>query len=197
MLGLAPFKNREAAFTLATFLARYHTAPGRLGLPFCIDRRALLGHADLDLTEARIRRAIMTLEAVGFLDRPVPLSGSRYKATEEGLHRKPIAFVFGAEFSPLFHVANKRAQAARGGRKGERRSLPAGNARRPSAVNFSVLKSPKGKSEASPQVNMGDLKNENGIPAEPSAPTALELALQRLSEGVFGKPRGFPSETSE
>jgi hypothetical protein len=195
--ALAPFRNREAAFTLATFLARYHTAPGRLGTAFCIDRRALLGHADLDLTEARIRRAIMTLEAVGFLDRPIPLSGSRYKATEEGLHRRPIAFVFGAEFSPLFHAANKRAQAARGGRKGERRSLPEGNARRPSAVNFSGLKSPKGKSEASPQVNLGDLRKDSGIPAETSQDSALERALQNLRAGVFGKPRGFQAEGGE
>jgi hypothetical protein len=36
---------------------------------------------------------------------------------------------------------------------------------------------------------MGEVRKEIGLPAEPSAPTALELALQRLSEGVFGKPK--------
>ncbi len=36
---------------------------------------------------------------------------------------------------------------------------------------------------------MGELVKEIGLAAEPSAPTALELALQRLGEGVFGKPR--------
>ncbi len=48
--------------------------------------------------------------------------------------------------------------------------------------------SPKSKSEAKPQVIMGEIRN--GLPAEPSVPATLELALQRLSEGVFGKPRG-------
>jgi hypothetical protein len=105
--------------------------------------------------------------------------------------------VFGAEFSPLFHAANKRAQAARGGRKGERRPLPADSARRPSAVNFPGLKSPKDKSAASPQVNLGDLKREGGLPAEPSQDSALERALQNLRAGVFGKPRGFQAEGGE
>jgi hypothetical protein len=195
--ALQPFKNREAALTLARFLARYHSAPGRLGLAYCIDRRALLGHDELDLTEARIRRAITTLEAVGFLERPIPPSGSHYKTTEDGLHRKPIKFVFGAEYAPLFHAANKRALAARGGRQGERRSVPADSARRPSTASFSGLKSPKGKSEASPKVNLGHLRERSGIPAEPSQDSALERALQNLRAGVFGKPRGFQNEGSE
>jgi hypothetical protein len=38
-------------------------------------------------------------------------------------------------------------------------------------------------------VIMGEITKRIGLPAEPSAPAALELALQRLSEGVFGKPR--------
>src|SRR5918995_887792 len=65
--ALAPFRNREAAFTLAIFLARFWTAPRRLGLAFTIDRRALVDHGELALTEKRIRSAITTLEAVGFL----------------------------------------------------------------------------------------------------------------------------------
>ena len=44
---LAPFRNRDAAFALATFLARYWTAPGRLDRVFPIDRRALTDHAAL------------------------------------------------------------------------------------------------------------------------------------------------------
>jgi len=189
--ALQPFKNRNAAFALATFLARYHTAPGRLGVAFCIDRRALLGHEHLELTEARIRRAITTLEAIGFLERPIPLSGSRYKATEEGLHRRPIAFVFGTEFSPLFHAANKRAQAARGARLNARRAVTAENSRPPSAVNFSTPKSPKGKSEAKPLVNLGHLKGESGIPADTSQDSALERALQRLGRAI-GRAEGLP-----
>ncbi len=189
--ALAPFRNREAAFTLATFLARYHSHADRLLQAFAIDRRALLGHADLDLTEKRIRSAITTLEAVGFLDRAIPPPGSRYKATEYGLHRKPIQFAFGAEYGLLFTKANQRARRARGADPAARRTLPAATRPRPSAglLKGSPLKSPKNKSEADTQVYLGHLTTGTGLPAEPSAPSALDLALQRLSEGVFGKPR--------
>ena len=81
--ALAPFRNREAAFALAVFLARFWCMPGRVALPFPIDRRALAGHRELGLTEARVRGAIRVLEEVGFLARFVT-SGSRYKATEDG-----------------------------------------------------------------------------------------------------------------
>jgi hypothetical protein len=63
-----------------------------------------------------VRGAIRTLEAVGFLDRAIPASGSLYKATPEGLHRKPVLFVFGSDYALLFIAANARAAAARGRR---------------------------------------------------------------------------------
>ncbi len=91
---------------MATFLARFWSVPGRVGGSFPIDRRALTDHDGLELTEARVRGAIRTLEAVGFLERAISPSGSRYKATEEGLHRKPILFVFGSEYAPAFIAAN-------------------------------------------------------------------------------------------
>ncbi len=93
-------------------MACYSSTPSRLTQAFPIDRRALAGHDDLDLTEARVRGAIRTLEAVGFLERAIASSGSRYKATEDGLHRKPILFVFGSEYAPGFLAANKRARKA-------------------------------------------------------------------------------------
>src|SRR3712207_96274 len=130
--ALAPFRNREAAFTLATFLARFWSVPGRVAGSFPIDRRALAGHEGLDLTEARVRGAIRALEAVGFLERAIPPSGSRYKATETGLHRKPILFVFGSEYAPAFLAANRRAAAARGGDRRARRPIPAPALSRPS-----------------------------------------------------------------
>jgi hypothetical protein len=68
--------------------------PGRVALPFPIDRRALADRQDLGLTEAQVRRGIRVLEEVAFLARAVT-SGSRYKATEEGLRRKPIPFQLG------------------------------------------------------------------------------------------------------
>src|SRR5215207_6592875 len=94
--SLTGFRNREAAFALAVFLARYWSAPGRLERAFPIDRRALAERAaSLDLTEGQVRGAMGTLEKVGFLDRDIPPPGSRYKATPEGLHRKPVLFRFG------------------------------------------------------------------------------------------------------
>ncbi len=40
----------------------------------------------------------------------------------------------------------------------------------------------------SKRVNLGDIRKGISLPAEPSAATAPELALQRLGEGVFGEP---------
>jgi hypothetical protein len=122
--SLAPFRNRDAAFTLAVFLARFWSVPGRVAGSFPIDRRALADHAGLDLTEAQVRGAIRTLEAIGFLDRAIPAPGSLYQPTEEGLRRKPVLFVFGSDYAPSFIAANVRAAAARGRRSGDRRSSP-------------------------------------------------------------------------
>src|SRR5918995_1259486 len=119
--ALQPAKNRESALTLAVFLARYWSAPARLGLPFPVDRRALAGHRDLGLTEARVRGAIAALEEAGFLARIVPEPGRRYQPTADGLHRRPLAFHLGAEFEALFTAANKRPRpgprAAQDGRR--------------------------------------------------------------------------------
>jgi biotin operon repressor len=189
--ALAPFRNREAAFTLAVFLARFWSSPGRISEAFHIDRRALAEHGDLDLSEKQIRSAIRTLEEIGFLDRAVT-SGSRYKATEDGLRRKPIRFQFGSEYAPLFIAANNRAAAARGGHSGERRALAPSKAPSRSTVNFqaSPLKGPKSKSEADRSVNLGPLVKESGLPAKAFDPDpSLEAALARFEEG-FRRSRG-------
>jgi hypothetical protein len=162
-----------------------------VALAFPIDRRELAGRPDLELTEDRVRGAIKTLEAVGFLERAIPPSGSRYKATEDGLHRKPILFVFGSEYAPLFLAANRRARAARGGDQRARRVVQASPLSRPLAAisEASGLRSPKNKSGTDPTVLMGEVKSRSGLPAEPSASNPLEIALQQLREGVFGKAR--------
>ncbi len=126
------------------------------------------------------------LEAVGFIERALAPSGSRYKAAEGGLHRKPILFVFGPEYVPAFLAVNKRAQAARSGHRRERRSIAPTSSSRPSVGILEARRtnSPKSKSEAKPQVIMGEITKEIGLPAQPSAPTALDLALQQLSRAI-------------
>ena len=56
--ALKPLRNRDACMALATFIARFWTAPKRLGLPFMLDRRALAPVEALGLTEARVRGAV-------------------------------------------------------------------------------------------------------------------------------------------
>ena len=130
--ALAPFRNRDAAFALAVFLARYWSTPARLLTAFPIDRRELADHAALGLTEARVRGAIRTLEEVGFLNRAVA-SGSTHRPTPDGLHRKPVLFMFGIDYGPLFSAANRRAAAAHE-RRSRRQPAPSpATARRPSA----------------------------------------------------------------
>jgi hypothetical protein len=134
-----------------------------------------------------VRGAIRVLEEVGFLARFVT-SGSRYKPTEDGLHRKPIPFQFGSDYAPLFIAANARAAAARGRREGARRTLTPETARGPSLASpeARTLKSPKDKSEAERSVIMGE-KRTSGLPPQASVPnTNLETALERLRQGVFG-----------
>src|SRR3954466_1581674 len=157
---LAPFRNRDAAFALAVFLGRFWSTRARLLAAFPIDRRELAEHGSLGLTEARVRGAIHTLEEVGFLDRAV-VPGSTHRPTPDGLHRKPVLFVFGSDYGPLFSAANRRAAAACGRRSGARRgSFPAA-VRRPSTRLPAArsLNSPKSKrrSEAE-KVIMGELR---------------------------------------
>jgi hypothetical protein len=156
--ALAPYRNRDAAFTLATFLARFWSAPRRIVGSFPVDRRALANHPDLGLTEAQVRGATRALEEVGFLDRALA-SGSPYQPTPDGLHRKPILFVFGAEYAPLFIAVNRRAARAR-------------------------TKSPKSKSEAKPQVLMGEIKSS---PPPISLNPNLEAALERWKKAAKGQ----------
>jgi hypothetical protein len=172
---LAPYRNREAAYRLAVFLGRFWSMPGRVALPFPIDRRALADRQDLGLSEARVRGAIRTLEEVGFLARAVT-SGSRYRATAQGLHRKPVPFQFGSDYAPLFIAANQRAGAARGGLSRPDGPQTPARCSRPSVAFLEARpNSPKGKSQAESLLLMG----ENLTPL----PKLSALALRT----VFGK----------
>src|SRR4051794_19169520 len=149
--ALAPFRNRDAAFALAVFLGRFWSVPARLLAAFPIDRRELADHAALGLTEARVRGAIKSLEEVGFLDRAM-CSASTHRPTPDGLHRRPVLFMFGSDYGPLFSAANRRAAAARERRSGARQGSGPAAVRRPSTLPAArPLISPKSKrsSEAS------------------------------------------------
>jgi hypothetical protein len=176
--ALAPYRNRDAAFALATFLGRFWSTPNRLLSAFPIDRRELAGHTALGLTEARVRGAIRTLEEVGFLDRAVT-SGSTHKPTPDGLHRKPVLFMFGSEYGPLFSAANRRAAAARERHSGSPRTSTPTNPLRPSSglLRTRPLNSPKNKDSEAGKVLMGEIKPK---PPEPSLQkSALDTALDR------------------
>src|ERR687889_325191 len=67
--ALQPFRNAGRALQLAVFLGRFWSMPGRVALPFPVDRRAIADREDLGLTEGEIRGALKTLEAVGVLGR--------------------------------------------------------------------------------------------------------------------------------
>src|SRR3954469_6048543 len=163
--ALAPFRNRDAAFALAVFLGRFWSTPARLLAAFPIDRRELADHDALGLTEARVRGAIRALEEVGFLDRAAA-SGSTHQPTPDGLHRKPILFMFGSDYGPLFSAANRRAAAAREQRSGSRRGSGLPASRRPPVglPAARLLISPKNKSREADKVIMGEIRPK---PPEP------------------------------
>src|SRR5215212_10941073 len=69
--ALEPYRNGERAYALAVFLGRFWSMPGRVALPFPIDRRALADRQDLGLSEARVRGEIKALEEIGFLARAI------------------------------------------------------------------------------------------------------------------------------
>src|SRR5215203_2957776 len=192
--ALAPAKNRESALTLAVFVARFWSAPGRLGLPFPVDRRALVGHPELGLSEARVRGAIRALEEVGYLERIVPEPGRRYQPTADGLHRRPLVFHFGAEFQATFEAANKRLRRGPQEAQDGRRLLPASplpaTRPRPSwSPPKASANSPKSTSQSSTSVVLGELEKRPSRTSfflpEPRRGSGLEAALRRLGELVL------------
>jgi hypothetical protein len=185
--ALASFRNRDAAFALAVFIGRFWSAPGRIEQAFPIDRRALANHPDLGLTEAKIRGATRTLERTGFLDRVEPDRGSRYQRTDTGdLHRKPVCFRLGLSYRASFETANKRAQKRRERQGPARRIISPAQCLRPSLGSAKArrLKSPKSKSEAIPQVIMGEIR---ASPPPTSLNPNLEAALERWKKAAEGQ----------
>lgn len=175
-------RNASAVMLLATFLGRFHTAPGRLGRPFAVDRVALADHPELKLSEARIRGALEALEAVGFLER-VEVKGSAYQATEHGLRRKPVQWRLGVEYLAGFTAANARAKAARGAPAPTRRPTARPEPQRLSAANVVASKAipqpPVARIQSSAVASFYSGEQNR---AEPTSP--LEAAIERLRRGV-------------
>lgn len=179
-------KNRDAAFTLAVFLARFWSSPRRLLCALPVDRRALAEHEALGLSEARVRGALAVLVEVGFLARYEPEAGKKYQRTAGGLQRRAILHRFGEEYAVAFTAANARAQAARGAPAPSRRPVPRfqhQQAPAPNVVTPRAMSAPQVAQKQSlggSRVIMGERDQRN--------PTAvcegLEAALERLRRGV-------------
>lgn len=187
---LAGFRNRDASYALAVVLGRFWSSPARLAGVFPIDRRALVDRFGLGLTEAQVRGAIATLDAIGFVARAAPAAGSPYKRVASGgLHRRPILFRFGEEFRPLFVAANRRAREDRGARHAGRRSIHPPGAQRPPTAFPEAPRTISPKSRISPersvimgQVAKGYREQRRGAPDVPNS--ALEAAIARLGAAI-------------
>ncbi|MCJ2042534.1 hypothetical protein MKK55_26825, partial [Methylobacterium sp. J-059] len=175
-------RNADATMRLAQFLARFHTAPGRLGRAFPVDRIALAVHGELELTEARVRGALAALERIGFVVREA-MPGSAYRATAEGLHRKPVFWRFAPEFFVLFEKANAAAKRDRGAGSPARRPITSSTAPRP---HVSLPAAPKPapllakRQTQAKAFSFGEMK-----PTEPN--TSLEAALDRWRKALEGR----------
>lgn len=184
-VALEPFRNRAAALALAEFLGRFWSAPSRIVQAFHVDRRALCQAEALGLSEDRIRGALKTLEAIGFLDR-VERQGSRYKATEDGLHRKPIFFRFALDYRGLFEVANNAYRKAKERLAALRQAImPQTKERASMASPEPRAKLPQIQSPSVSVVHLGEQEKESGIPPKAFEPnTNLEAALDRLKRAI-------------
>ena len=176
--ALKPLRNRDATMALACFVARYWTAPRRLGLPFALDRRALAPVAALNLTEAKIRGAVAALVRAGFLVR-LPSAGRTHQRTVNGLHRRPVSYTIASDYRAAFDMANKRAQEARDRRSRERRgSALAVALRLPLSLPAArPANSPKYKSSEAVTCIWASSDSTTPAPAEPNS--KLEAALAR------------------
>src|SRR3954470_18084948 len=132
----------------------------------------------------RVRGAILSLERIGFLER-MPVSRRTHQATPDGLHRKPVLFMFGSDYGSLFIMANRRAQAARERRVKARRTQTPANPSRPSPgfPGAQRLNLPKSIRSEADRVLMGNLETALADLPVPIAPLpAFEAALNRFKK---------------
>lgn len=106
--AISHFRNRDAVFKLAIFLARYHSGPKTIGRQFVIDRRRLDGHPNLGLTEARIRGAIKGLLEIGFMEVATP---DEAPERNYGCKERAVLFYrFSGEFAKILTSLSRKAK---------------------------------------------------------------------------------------
>lgn len=211
-VAVAPYKNRDAALTLAVFIGRFWSAPARLGLPFPIDRRALADHDILGLTEGRIRGALRLLCEIGFLDRE-PEPGSAYqRPSEKGPRKKPGLYRLGAAlYLADFEAANRRSETRPAStiQPAARRTLPLPASRPVASLIKAPLPIPASNSPRDiPGKRSADYGQGTGaslrvgnraqtgspekrlavsaVPARLPEASPLEIALARLGQRILG-----------
>ena len=120
------------------------------------------------LTEARVRGAIRTLEEVGFLDRAVA-SGSTHKPTPDGLHRKPVLFMFGASMARCSARPTSGLRRPVSGVRGLAARLTPARPPQPSTGVLAArpLNSPKNKDSEADKVIMGEIRRNPALQNRP------------------------------
>lgn len=106
-VALSPYRSRDTAFRLLSFLARFWTHPTRLERSWPVDRRGLANHRLLGLTEGEVRGALRTLEKAGVVVREPMERRHAYRPTEQGLRRSPILWRFAVPFLTMFRTVNR------------------------------------------------------------------------------------------
>lgn len=169
---LSPFRGRDTAFRLLSFLARFWTHPNRIERAFPVDRRALADHRLLGLTEGEVRGALGSLEKAGIVVREPLERRHAYRPTESGLRRSPILWRFAQPFLAMFRAIN-RWQALRAKRIEKARTATI----HPKEMNSEIL---------TPVVILTGKDErvcERVAVADPTSP--LELALLKLGRAIL------------
>ena len=184
--ALRPLRNRDACLALATFVARFWTAPRKLGLPFMLDRRALAPVEALGLSEARVQRRD---PGAGAHRVPRPSRDRRADASGDAGGPAPQARGVHVRGRPTgrLRAANKRAaggpwQAFTGGAT----QTPAAPQRASTALPAArPTNSPKYKPSEATKVYLGEKHAATPPPIETNL--KLEAALDRWRRAAEGQ----------
>jgi hypothetical protein len=171
---LAGDRHRIAAHALAVFLMRIQCGPNTYGRAFPLDRRQLAGHKLLGLTQWQVRRAIVLLVAVGFIEHvTLANSGLSYapRGPDKAGWKRPVFYRIGWRFRAIIGPIIER-----------RRRRLAGSPKDPRKLSSFLNPRKKILSVALSLGEIGPLPRPRCLPAAPDP--ALEAVLARLGEGL-------------